>query len=106
MLRRKEVRGSQRNSLEWIGSEVRRHAPRLRAIRPRANPTKGETALIRDCKNGLLGLCAGLLTLAAMPGALAQLPADWKAQDVNDPEIAGSTTCDAATGTYTIQAGG
>jgi hypothetical protein len=54
----------------------------------------------------LLALCFCLLAVAAMPGALAQLPTDWKAEDVGEPEITGSTTYDPATGRYTIQAGG
>jgi hypothetical protein len=71
------------------------------------NPTKGETILMQYSKRWLLALCASLLILSFMPGSYAQqLPDGWKSEDIGDPDLPGKTTFDAATGTYTIVAGG
>jgi hypothetical protein len=57
-------------------------------------------------KPWFLLLCFALLIGAMVPGAYAQLPEGWKAEDIGDLDIPGKTTFDAAKGLYTISTGG
>lgn len=61
---------------------------------------------MRSRKSWLVLIGVALLMVALVPAAEAQLPEGWKAEDIGDPEPAGSTTYDPATGTFTIVAGG
>src|SRR5262249_14417707 len=70
-----------------------------------SDPGKGETSAMLYRKAWMLALGVGILISATGLCAHAQLPANFKAEDIGEPDTPGKTTVDAK-GIWTITAGG